>query len=124
MARQNLGIHVPRRTEQGIQFSETARIRTKKLRGYRIVLLADAQCRMKFAAEDLGIAVGRQAHDLRSIIVREAKMTAHHLPQEAERVRIIECFDGLDTRTNSLRQRRDGYLADPVDGEDGLALEG
>src|SRR5882757_8767132 len=123
MARQNLGIHVPRRTEQGIQFSETARIRTKKLRGYRIVLLADAQRRLKFATEDRGIAVGRQAHDLRCIVVREAEMSTHHLPQEAERVRIVERFDGLDTRTSGLRQQRAGYLADPVDGEDGRAIE-
>ncbi len=50
-------------------------------------------------------------------------MTADHLPQEAERVRIVEGFDGLDTRTNGLRQRRAGYLADPVDGENGRAIE-
>ena len=73
--------------------------------------------------EDFGIAVGREAHDLRSIVVREAKMTADHLPQEAERVRIIDVFDGLDTRPNGLRQRRAGYLADSVDGEDGRAIE-
>ena len=92
-------------------------------RRYRIVLLADAQRRLEFAAKDLGIAVGGQAHGLRSIVVREAKMTAHHLPQEAERVRIVEGFDGQDTRANGLRQRSASYLADPVDGEDGRAIE-
>jgi hypothetical protein len=50
-------------------------------------------------------------------------MSAHHLPQEAERVRIVEGFDGLDTRTSGLRQQRAGDLADAVDGEDGRAIE-
>jgi hypothetical protein len=50
-------------------------------------------------------------------------MRTHHLPQEAERVRIVERLDLLDTGANGLRQRRAGDLADPVDGEDGRAIE-
>ncbi len=38
-------------------------------------------------------------------------------------MRILECFDGLDTRTDGLRQRGAGRLADSVDGEDGRAIE-
>ena len=55
--------------------------------------------------------------------MREAKITAEHLPQEAKRMRIVECFDGLDTRTDGLRQGGAGRLADAVDGEDGRAIE-
>src|SRR5689334_3189533 len=73
--------------------------------------------------EDLGIAVSRQAHDFRSVVVREAKIPGEHLPQEADRMRILECFDGLNTRTDGLRQRGASGLADSIDGEDGRAIE-
>src|SRR6266566_3771387 len=38
-------------------------------------------------------------------------------------MRILERFDGLDTRPDTLRQRGAGRLADSVDGEDGRAIE-
>jgi len=90
---------------------------------YRIVFLADAQGLPEVAAKHLGIAVGGQAHHLGGVIEREAEVGAHHLPQESDRVRIVEGFDRLDTRAGGLRQRRAGDLADPVDGEDGRAIE-
>ena len=40
-------------------------------------------------------------------------MTAYHLPQEAEGVRIVEGFELLDTRANRLRQRIAGNLPIP-----------
>src|SRR4029453_5229646 len=73
--------------------------------------------------EDLGIAVSRQAHDFRSVVVREAKITGEQLPQEADRMRILERLDGLDTRTDGFRKRGAGRLAHSVDGEDGRAIE-
>src|SRR5579863_4415426 len=38
-------------------------------------------------------------------------------------MRVLEGFNGLDPRANALRQRGAGRLADPVDGEDGCAIE-
>src|SRR5438105_3972342 len=106
MPRQYLGIHVPPRTEQGLQSIELVRLKADEFRRDRIVLLADAQDRFKLAAEDLGIAIGRQAHDLRGIVVREAEIAAEHLPQESERIGIVECIDGLDMLAFSLQERR------------------
>src|SRR5258707_713248 len=99
------------------------RLKADRLRVYRIILLADVHDRPECATEDLGIAVGCQAHELRGVVGREAKITADDLPYEAKRVRIVECFDRLYVRTDGLGQGRAGRLADAVDDEDGRAIE-
>ncbi len=71
----------------------------------------------------LRIAVGGEAHDLRGVIMREAEIAAEHLPDEADRMRILEGLDGLDPGADGFRQRGAGGLADAVDGEDRRAFE-
>ena len=61
-------IRIPRRTEQGLYSTRLGRLKADRLRVYRIILLADAHDRLECATEDLGIAVGCQAHDLRSVV--------------------------------------------------------
>src|SRR5580658_4484553 len=123
MPRQNFRILLTRRTEHGLQSGQLVRVNTKDPLGYAVVRLVGAQDRLKLPTEDLGIAVSRQAHDFRSVVVREAKKRAEHFPQEADRMRILECFDRLDAATYSLCQRGAGRLAETVDGEDGRAIE-
>ena len=50
-------------------------------------------------------------------------MGADYLPQEADRVRMVECFERLDPCANGRSKRRTGRLAEAVDGEDGRAIE-
>src|ERR1700746_1110862 len=102
MSRENLPFRVPRWTQQGLYSTRLGRLKADRLRVYRKILLAHAHDRLEFATEDLGIAVGCQAHELRGVVAREAKMTADHLPYEAKRVRKVECFDRLDMRTDGL----------------------
>jgi hypothetical protein len=123
MPRQDLGIHISARAEQRVQPIELVRLKADEFRRYCIVLLADAQDRLELTAEDLGIAIGCQAHDLRGVVVREAEITAEHLPQESERIGIVERIDGPDMLTLGLQQRRARHLADPVDAENGRAIE-
>src|SRR6266404_3380656 len=123
MSRQNLHTRVPRRTQQGLYSTRLGRLKADRLRVYRIILLADADDRLEFATEDLGIAVGCQAHELRGVVGREANIIADDLPYKAKRVRIVECFDRLYVHADGFRQGRTGHLAEAVDDEDGRAIE-
>jgi len=123
MSRLKLRVHVSRRTQQALHSVRLDRLKAGRLRVDCIILLADANDRLELAAEDLGIAVSCQAHNLRGIVGLEAEIPADHLPDEAERVREFECFELLDTLTGALRQRRAGRFADAVDGEDRRAIE-
>src|SRR5258708_30828062 len=123
MSRQKLHSRVPRRAQQGLYSTRLGRLKADRLGVYRIILLADVHDRLESATEDLGIAVGCQAHELRGVVGREAKITADDLPYEANRVRIVECFDRLYARTDGLRQGRAGRLADAVDDADRRAIE-
>ena len=98
-------------------------MKADRLRVHGIILLADVNDRLEFATEDFGIAIGCQAHELRGVVGRKAKITADDFPYEAKRVRIVECFDRLYVRTGALRQGRGGGLAQAVDDEDGRAIE-
>src|SRR5207248_4765647 len=123
VSRQNLHARVPRRTQQGPYSTQFGRLKADRLRVHCIILLADADDRLEFATEDLGIAVGCQTHELRGVVGGEAKITADDLPYEAKRVRIVEGFDRLYVRAVALRQGRGGRLAQAVDDEDGRAIE-
>src|SRR6476646_1975638 len=104
MSRQNLHGRVPRRTQQGFYSTRLGRLKADRLRVYRIILLADGHDRLERATEDLGIAVGCQAHELRGVVGREAKITADDLPDEPKRMRIVEYFNRLYARTDGLRR--------------------
>src|SRR5450755_1992933 len=123
MSLQKLRTRVPRRTQQAIYSARLGRLKADCLRVYRIILLADVYHLLELATEGLRIAVGCEAHELRGVVHFEAKITADHLPREADRVRKLECFDRMDLPADGLRQRRAGRLADAVDGEDRRAIE-
>ena len=123
MSRQKLHLHVPRRTQQGLQSADLGRLKADRLRVNSIVLLADVYDLLECGPEDLGIAVGRQAHELRGVVGRKAEMTADGLPYKAKRVRIVKGFDRLYFRADGLPQGRAGRLADAVDDEDGRVIE-
>src|SRR5258708_14742375 len=100
MSRQKLHSRVPRRAQQGLYSTRLGRLKADRLRVYRIILLADVHDRLECATEDLGSAVGCQAHELRGVVGRQAKIPPDHLPYEAKRRRIVECFDQLYVRTD------------------------
>ena len=124
MTRQELfGLGEAAGTDHGSQPVHLVAVETDEVGSDRIVLLADTNDLLELAAEGFGVAVGGQAHDLRGVIAREAEIAAHDLPQEAERVRIVEGFDRRNPRALGLCELGAGRLADAVDVEDGRAIE-
>src|SRR5260370_16818849 len=118
MPRQKVHSRVPRRTQQGLYSTRLGPLKADRLRVYRIILLADVHDRLEFATEDLGIAVGCQAHELRGVVGREAKIIADDLPYKAKRVRIVECFDRLYVHTNGFFQGPTAHPPTPTAHQD------